>query len=417
MGAIGPNHFVEFLNGHVSIYDRCDGTQLGMISLRAFFDGVIDGMPDGLTPVDTRILFDTNSQRWFAIAQDTTNPELGNPARVDLLMAVSYTDDPTGKWFKFKVLGIPDANASGPPCFDPAPTDSAFDYPTLGVNEEGVFVAAIFVEIAPIVFVGQMVWGFDKADILAKMDLPTPEASPPHYWCDFSSAFENLPATIQPAHTYGTTSTEYLIGTENSFSNPGPYHNLHVFSIVDVPTTPTLTWRGDICFDASSEFSSVGLLPVPLDGGGTGNLDMVGARLMQAVYRDDLSPPSLWTSHHVKTSGAPTTRAEVRWYRIDPSTLTLVESGTISDPNLDYYFPSIAVNKQADVAMGFSGSSILGNTRQISAYYTGKLAIETEMGTPQMLHAGEAYFGDPNATWNWGDYSHTSLDPLDQLGF
>jgi hypothetical protein len=130
----------------------------------------------------------------------------------------------------------------------------------------------------------------------------------------------------------------------------------------------------------------------------------VGNRLMMSVYRDGY----LWTTHTINVDG----RAAVRWYQIDPTTMTLAQSGTVSDSTLSYFFPSIMVNRHGHVAMGFTGSS---SAVYAGAYYTGRLLTDPagEMGPPTLYRAGSAPYNnlDDYGRNRWGDYSYTTLDP------
>src|SRR5438552_3427451 len=64
MGAVGPNHFVESINGSFAIYAKTGGPPLSHVSLSSFFD------PPGPHPysgtTDPRILYDRPSGHWFA---------------------------------------------------------------------------------------------------------------------------------------------------------------------------------------------------------------------------------------------------------------------------------------------------------------------------------------------------------------
>src|SRR5690349_15930815 len=64
-GAIGPGQFVELVNGAYRVYDE-SGNILQQQSLNDFW------MSAGVTPqgypVDPRILYDPQSERWFAAA-------------------------------------------------------------------------------------------------------------------------------------------------------------------------------------------------------------------------------------------------------------------------------------------------------------------------------------------------------------
>ena len=122
----------------------------------------------------------------------------------------------------------------------------------------------------------------------------------------------------------------------------------------------------------------------------------------------------LYAVHAVKISQ----RAAVRWYRIDATKNTLIQTGTIADPNLDLFFPSIAANETGTVVVGCNGSS---SSTFVSCY---AVVGETSNGSLNfgkllLLKAGEASFQAPDftGTTRWGDYSATSVDPSDPSRF
>jgi hypothetical protein len=101
----------------------------------------------------------------------------------------------------------------------------------------------------------------------------------------------------------------------------------------------------------------------------------------------------------------------IRWAEIDAATNRMKQSGTIGDPNLSFFMPSIAVNTAGDVVIGFSGS---GTKQYPSAYYVvGHTSSgDTTFDQPRLLQAGSGnFFG------RWGDYSATVLDPTDPTVF
>jgi hypothetical protein len=101
----------------------------------------------------------------------------------------------------------------------------------------------------------------------------------------------------------------------------------------------------------------------------------------------------------------------VRWAEIDATTNRIKQSGTISDPELSFFMPSIAVNAAGDVVMGFSGS---GAKQYPSAYYAVGHTVDghTTFDQPRLLQAGNGnFFG------RWGDYSATVVDPTDPTLF
>ncbi len=118
MGAAGPDQFVELLNGRYSVYRNTDGVRVQTSTLNDFWRnaGVV---PTGSFAFDPRVIYDASSGHWFAASAD--NP--GQPN--NFLVAVSNSSDPTQGWKGFAI-----------------PSDSAksrwADFPTLGVNRDGV---------------------------------------------------------------------------------------------------------------------------------------------------------------------------------------------------------------------------------------------------------------------------------------
>jgi len=105
---------------------------------------------------------------------------------------------------------------------------------------------------------------------------------------------------------------------------------------------------------------------------------------------------------------------------------TLIEAGVITDPDLDLFFPSIAVNTNGTVVIGCNGSSINVN---VSCYAIVGRTLNgiTTFTSPLLLQAGAtSYHGDDElllqfeelpAFSRWGDYSATSVDPSDSSRF
>src|SRR5262249_10242140 len=91
MGAVGPNNFVEFLNGSFTVYNKA-GTQVQQKSDASFW-GAAGISTSTANLSDPRILYDPGTQRWFAVMisiNQTTNNRI--------LIARSDTADPGGTW-------------------------------------------------------------------------------------------------------------------------------------------------------------------------------------------------------------------------------------------------------------------------------------------------------------------------------
>jgi len=304
-GAIGPDHYLETVNRNFAVYDKETGAELMNLLLGSFLPGCSG---------DPRVLFDQHSERWIVIVTDFS-------ATATIFLAVSLTDDPTGDWFKTSFVTAQGADAGRWP-----------DYPTLGVDANGIYTTAYMVGGG-----NMTIFAIDKAPLID----PSPSLGT-------ITAFRDLPwkGAIQPAHTYGTPGGEYLVSWFGSTS-------LHVRRIDPPLTSPTLTDMGTVSVPYFNDPPNAPAL------GSFTPLHTVDKRLMMSVYRDG----SLWTCHTINVDG----RAGCRWYELDPASPSLIQSGTVADSSLYYFFPSIMVNQFAHVVMGFTGS----NSDQYAAcYYT-----------------------------------------------
>src|SRR5947209_18214959 len=70
-GAIGPRHFVEFINGSFAVYNKTNGAQVKRIADTEFWsnDGVTLASSDAVT--EPRVMCDPAVQRWFASMADS----------------------------------------------------------------------------------------------------------------------------------------------------------------------------------------------------------------------------------------------------------------------------------------------------------------------------------------------------------
>ena len=95
MGAVGPSHYVQLINGRYSAFQKSDGVKVQTATLQQFFNNA--GVPNTGFAFDPRVIYDHGSQRWFALAGENTN-QPGN-----YLFAVSISSDPTMGWTGFRI--------------------------------------------------------------------------------------------------------------------------------------------------------------------------------------------------------------------------------------------------------------------------------------------------------------------------
>ncbi|GJQ27083.1 MAG: hypothetical protein HBSAPP02_21150 [Phycisphaerae bacterium] len=365
-GAIGPSHFVEVINTSYVVFNKSNGAKVQSMSLTSFFNGSGQGFTGG----DPRVIYDTHSGRWIVIG---TNFNGVSPATIHI--AVSTTSSATGSYFKTFFVAA-------------AGTDAAcwVDYPTLGVDANGIYIGAYMVGC------GLTIFAIDKAPLVAGTGMGT------------VTAFRGISTgevTLQAAQVYGTPVTPggYIISTPSASSSSIRFRR------VNPPiSSPTLTTVATVAVNSYSSPPDA-----PASGSST-PLDTVGSRIMNALFRNGF----FYATHCINVGG----RAAVRWYKFQLNAsspfITLNQQGNVSDATLSYFFPSVSVNDNGHMVLGFSGSS---PSQFAGAYYCGRLVNDPAGQTtaPALLKSGNASYQvlDGVGRNRWGDYSLTSVDPSD----
>ena len=375
MGAVGPDQFVELINGRYSVYRNTDGVRVQTSTLNDFWRnaGVV---PAGSFAFDPRVTYDTSSARWFAASVDNS----GGPN--NFLVAVSNSSDPTQGWKGFAISS------------DSAKSRWA-DFPTLGVNRDGVYLAANMFPITA-QFANTSVLVLPKADLIAGSIAR-------------KTLFENIGSQVPGFSVQPVTDPN---------STGAPVASL--LSASSIFTQSLGLWRrSDITGSVTSPVLNTTSISVPplneppnaQQPGPKARLEVSDSRLSSSVV---MRNGDLWGVQSVNSGG----RSALRWFDIDAATNILRQSGLIASPTLAFYYGSIAVNDFGHVVIGFSGS---GPSQFVSAYAVEGQTINgvTSFGDPLLLKAGvsdyEVTFGAGRN--RWGDYSATVLDPDDPYRF
>lgn len=361
--AVGRTRVVTVINSEVQIYDKnLSAVSSGNPSLQDLFGS------SGLA--DPRVVFDEDTDRFFISATDLSSR---------LFLAASPVDDGvnviggTG-WTTMSFSTSAGVDAGKIP-----------EHPTLGVNAEGVFLSAFMFSV---IGSTSTIFSVDKASFLAGAPIQV-------------NAFRGLivdSEAIQPCVTgLNEDTSEFFVSRVNR-------ERLRVYRLNPPLTNPTLF--------------QVGLVPVPShfpppsapQPGSSLEIDTVNARLHNAVMRHG----SIWTAHTVGLA-SDSDNASIRWYEIDPESLIALQVGTISDEDLSFYFPTIAVNARRGVLVGFGGS---GENSFVSSYCAARGDHDPpgETSLPLMWAAGTGPYEevDQQGFNRWGDYSATAFDPFSE---
>jgi hypothetical protein len=418
MGTVGPNQFIAFVNGRLRSYTKT-GVADGVLNVtpETFFASVMTPVVNPVTlnfATDPQIRFDRFTGRWFLSIIDVpcTDQSCSTLHINRWLLAVSDAASNgtiTGStvWTFFYFQGDP---------------TNFLDYPSLGIDVNALYVGGPMFTSAG-AYGGTNGYVIQKSSVLGAGPIVV-------------TKFANLAtsAGAGPAPPRGVDNFDagaiygYFIGTDNaSFSTL-------TFRRVTNPGTSSPTISANISLTVPTTTTSNPVEHLGNTGGNNGRLDSVDDRLFAAMIRNG----RLWTAHNfrVDASGVASTTTEsrnaMRWYEIQTldTTPTLTQSGTVFDSAAtraaarQYFIGSVAVTGQGHAVMGMT---MAGSPVGATPVYVGRLAGDTAgtMNGPPTVAAisigtSTANYnpiGDPGGTSGrrWGDYSFTSVDPLDDM--
>src|SRR5438270_3402633 len=141
--------------------------------------------------------------------------------------------------------------------------------------------------------------------------------------------------------------------------------------------------------------------------------------MYRMAYRNNGTQESIVGSG--PSDGSDAAHGAVRWFEFrnptpgsSTATPTVFQSGTYDIDTNYRWLPSIAMDKDGNIALGYSKSS---TTVLPGIYVTGRLATDSAgtMGGEVEMQAGiGVQLGGGN---RWGDYSAMTIDPIDQCTF
>lgn len=375
-GAVGPNHLMVTLNTQVRIQDR-SGRALSTVALSDFWRGV--GGRDLNIVYDPRVLYDPYADRWITTALWwTPTPTV---CCGGLLVGVSQTGNPTGSWNLYRVD------------LDPLNVD----FQTLGFNKDWIVVQSTIFSSSFQPSTG--IWVFGKADLYAggtgSYTSISGEPEP----------FGGVPAvTLDP-----DVSALYLVQHWNGSADGNGVLRLHTItgSIGSEVLTP-------VAFVATPN-------PWSNPGGDNQFCPQLGhARKIECgggievLFRNG----TIWVVHAIFLPAGAPTRSAIQWWQLAPDGV-VVQRGRLEDASgvLFYGFPSLAVNESGDMLLGFTRFS----AQQFASGGYAYRAASDPPGTlraERVLKAGEdSYLRDDHGRNRWGDYSATSVDPVNDTDF
>lgn len=422
MGAVGPTQFFLFVNGRLRTFNKTTGVADGVVNIDpdVFFASVMTPVAAGGINFtsDPQIRYDRLTARWMMIIIDvpSTSPASIGDTPNRILLAVSDAASAGvisgGTVWTFYFV---QQDTVGPV----ASTGEFLDYPSLGVDANALYIGGDMFGAVSGSFITTSAFVIRKSSILSGGPIVT-------------TAFRGLITGVGPdgpldprgVDNYDPAATEgYFIGVSYA-----AFGRLVMRRIATPGATPTISANINITVSSTS-------FPITVDhlgdtGGTSGNIDALDDRLFAAHIRGG----RLWTAHNIAVTAAGVAsnsnvnrRDAVRWYElIVPPTVgvpTVNQSSTIFDTaaavasSRQYLIPSVMVSGQGHAALGYSTA---GAPNRIDAATNGRL-VGDALGTTGAINiytaSSTAYNppGDPGPPRRWGDYSFTSLDPLDDM--
>ncbi len=441
MGCVGPTQFVAAIDPTLTSYTKA-GIRDNVFDLQpdSFLnlDGDFNSIADMSNP---HIYYDAQSNRWYYIA---LNDDANSLNKLNNGFSIWVSDSGIlSNASKFTVVNIynatlvPDQNGCA------GDQNLFFDFPSLGMDVNALYTSFNMYDAS-----GNYLT--TTAFVIQKSSLLT---DGPVYVTVFRDVvgvigkqdpFRGAASVLTPAINFDPNPQfGYYLATD-----PLLYGKLNVYRVINPGTkNPTLSPATGINVLTTS---STNLANMPFPGnlfGDLGTLHVGDDRIMPSpVIRNG----QLYATHTIlvdNTGNAdtnvadPIARSAARWYQFNlasatetaTSVPTLVQAGTLFDNAtsanpLWYNMPSLMVNQRGDLVIGFTVS---GNTVQPSAGFVGRLAgdpfgVLRIGGTPPNIYAagGGQYSrllgqGSPYRPQGqpWGNYSYTSLDPVDQTTF
>jgi hypothetical protein len=402
MGDVGPAQYVVMVNNRIVTFNKNTGAADGVINVTT--NGFFSSVRSGSTTSDPRIRYDRLTARWFLSIINVATPNKVLFAVSDAASAGVITASTVWTLYAF-------TNGAGATCLA--------DYPTLGVDKNALYIGVNNFCGASLDYAGTDGYVIPKAPLL------TGGTASVFRFPLVATAKAAGPYTPQGVDNNDPAASEgYFIGVDNQGNG-----TLVLRRVFTPDTTPTIS--ADIPITVPTTYYPLDVPHLGNTLGSSGELDALDDRLYVAQIRNG----RLWTAHNiaVTTSGVGSSNGDrdgVRWYELNGirssdngGVPVVVQAGTIFDsaPANPRYFwiPSVMVSGQGHASLGFSTA---GANVRVDAAVAGRLSGDS-LGTlqPYMPYTASttAYDppGDPGAPRRWGDYSYTSLDPLDDMTF
>jgi hypothetical protein len=419
-GRVGPTQYVQWNNTSFAVFNKTTGAlEYGPTAGNTLFQS-LGGVCASHNNGDPVVSYDILAGRWV-ISQFAVGG--GDTSYSHQCVAVSATEDATGEYYVYD--------------FETDKTNFV-DYPHTGVWPDGYYMSTHVFSVVPTdlspvglpvappnEFITARIYVFERAKMID--GLPARMQS-----MDIGREFGFLPADLDSLTPPAAGEAEFLLGPNGVLTNlTDPFR-----VAVTWDPTPTIAVQPGATImtglaSAPCAGSGRACVPEPPPAAATDYLDSIGGHFMyRLAYRNQgtqaAPDESLVLSGTTAGSASTPAHGAIHWWEYRNPTPgssttmpTVFQDGTY-DPDTNYrWLPSIAMDKDRNIALGYSKSS---PTLFPGIYVTGRLAADPAgtMGAETLMQAGlgvQLVVNGVNPGNRWGDYSAMTLDPIDQCTF
>jgi hypothetical protein len=399
-GRVGSTQYVQWNNTSFAVFDKTTGALLyGPAAGNTLFQA-LGGLCASHNDGDPVVSYDILAGRWvlsqFVVGGGTTDYS-------HQCIAVSTTSDATGEYYLYD--------------FQTDPVNFV-DYPHTATWPDGYYMSTHVFNPAGTFLTGRL-YVFERAKMIAGQ--PARMQSK-----DLGAEYGFLPADLDSLTPPAAGEAEFVLGP--NFALTELTDSFRVAVTWD-PTPTMVVTQGPTILGGLGNAPCVGdpntsraCVPEPSPAATTDYVDNIGGHYMHRLaYRNNGSQAS---PHESLLASGPSDASDanhgsVEWFEFrntgsSTTTPVLFQSGQYDIDTNYRWLPSIAMDKDGNIALGYSKSS---TTVEPGVYVTGRLATDpiNTMGAEVQMQAGiGAQLGAGN---RWGDYSSMTLDPIDQCTF
>jgi hypothetical protein len=387
---VGPNHYIQLVNdsngSRFQIWDKNGNTLVGSTVLTDLWNA---GGNCAVGHGDPIVLYDHLADRWMM----SEFADIGN----HLCIYISRTSNPvSGGWYLYDFT-----------------TPSFPDYPKYGLWTDAYYVSTYEGSLA--------VYALDRNNMLAGNTARpfvrfTISALSP--WCTNVRNTRILPSDLDGQAPSAGTPNYFFRSVEACQDTGNRTDRLEIYEFdVDfiTPTNSSFTLVNTL---TPTDFAMVPCSPdvrdcIPQPGTAVLLDALTNRPLHRLQYRNFGSHQTLVTNQAVDAGGGV---SGVRWYEIRKTAVSwsIFQQGTYSPDSADRWMGSAAMDKNGNIAVGYSVSS---SSIRPSIRYTGRMAGDPSGTMTQAEVTIRAGSGVQTTTSRWGDYSAMSVDPVDECTY